>query len=322
MPAPAAVKIALMVVTDKKLLQVACGIVIGIILLIVAPIAVLLGMGEAGERIDWNSPEIQQGIMQDLTDEQREQVQRLESNMQLIEDKIIAHDIDVDPIKAQVIFLFTISNKDLIETQIKDFVLIFYYAQEIDEIFDGIYFEFEVELSADEREGILQVVERALGTQYVPPNSIHDEIARLLASDDTPVRSEYFTSPFRGIEWRNVISSNFGMRRCPFAGEREQHSWIDFAVPEGTPIYPVKPGTVLMVRYHPNGYGRFVVVNHGGGIASLYAHCSEILVAEGDEVTTDTVIALVGSTGQSTGPHLHFEIIINGRPVNPQRLLR
>lgn len=168
----------------------------------------------------------------------------------------------------------------------------------------------------------MQIIERAVETQNVPPNSIHDEIARLLADDDTPLQAEYFTSPFREIDWQSVISSNFGTRRCPFTGEREQHSGIDFAVPTGTPIHPVKPGTVLMVRYHPNGYGRFIVINHGDGIASLYAHCSEILVSEGDVVTTDTVIALVGSTGQSTGPHLHFEIIINGRPVNPKRLLR
>jgi len=78
---------------------------------------------------------------------------------------------------------------------------------------------------------------------------------------------------------------------------------------------------VLFVRYDPTGYGNYVVINHGGHQATLYGHCSAILVAEGDEVTTDTVIAKVGSTGKSTGNHCHFEIIIDGKAVNPEKYL-
>ena len=78
---------------------------------------------------------------------------------------------------------------------------------------------------------------------------------------------------------------------------------------------------MLFVRNDTDGYGRHLVINHGGGQASLYAHCSEILVTAGDEVGTDTVIARVGSTGRSTGPHLHIEIIIDGKPVNPKKYL-
>jgi hypothetical protein len=94
------------------------------------------------------------------------------------------------------------------------------------------------------------------------------------------------------------------------------------SAPEGTKIYASKPGKVLFVRFDADGYGKFLVVNHGGGEATLYGHRSEILVREDDAVTADTVIARVGNTGRSTGAHCHFEIILGGKPVNPLKFLR
>jgi murein DD-endopeptidase MepM/ murein hydrolase activator NlpD len=110
------------------------------------------------------------------------------------------------------------------------------------------------------------------------------------------------------------ISSPFGMR------DGRPHEGIDIAVDEGTPIRAAAAGRVVFAG--PRGtYGLTVIVDHGDGVRTLYAHCSEILVDEGDEVNTRTVLALAGSTGRSTGPHLHLEVLKNGTPLNPEAYL-
>jgi murein DD-endopeptidase MepM/ murein hydrolase activator NlpD len=123
------------------------------------------------------------------------------------------------------------------------------------------------------------------------------------------------------MDWRACFSSPYGNRKDPFTGEKSKHSGIDLAADTGTPIYPVKSGVVVFTRSSDDGYGMYLVINHGGGHASLYGHCSEILVSAGDAVTSDTMIAKAGSTGRSTGPHCHLEIIIDGKPVNPKKYL-
>ena len=92
-------------------------------------------------------------------------------------------------------------------------------------------------------------------------------------------------------------------------------------VPLGTPVRAVKDGRVLFVRYKQTGYGYHLAIAHGGGLVPLYAHCSEILVTEGQEVKAGDVIAKSGSTGRSTGPHLHLEVIQGGVPQNPRNYL-
>lgn len=112
------------------------------------------------------------------------------------------------------------------------------------------------------------------------------------------------------------ITSSFGLRTDPIDGKLRHHNGIDIAVPEGTEIKPVLSGKVVYSGYS-NGYGNCVIVEHENGIQTIYAHNSKNLVKAGDTVTTDTVIALSGSTGRTTGPHLHFEVRKNGKPVNP-----
>ena len=176
-------------------------------------------------------------------------------------------------------------------------------------------------LTAEEKEKILLLCKKAVESQTVPPNGIHNEIGALLTGDTTPINPDPFASPFHDRNWQDCLTSGYGKRKDPVTGEDAKHSALDLAAPAGTSIYPSKPGKVLFVRYDENGYGNYLAVNHGGGQATLYAHCSEILVAEGDEVTIDTIIARVGSTGKSTGNHVHFEIIIDGKPVNPKKYL-
>lgn len=112
------------------------------------------------------------------------------------------------------------------------------------------------------------------------------------------------------------ISSPYGYRIHPITGTRKLHSGIDYAAPYGTAIYAAEDGVVLTSGW-VNGYGYTVTINHGGGYVTLYAHCSKLLVSSGQSVTAGQTIAKVGSTGNSTGNHLHFEVKVNGKAVNP-----
>lgn len=112
------------------------------------------------------------------------------------------------------------------------------------------------------------------------------------------------------------LSSEFGMRQDPFTGRPEFHPGIDLAAPPGTQILAYRPGVVTQSGWAA-GYGRLVTIEHEDGTESLYAHCAKSLVQPGTRVEAGTPIALVGTTGRSTGPHLHFEIRKNGDAVDP-----
>lgn len=319
--AAAAVKAAVAIITDKKLRKIVGGIILGIIIVIVAPVAILLGVMDAGQSIDWNSPEMQQQVMANMTDEEKARLQHFEDVMQAIEDDITVQGFLVEPIKAQVIFLSTLIDREETDTLYADFVSCFADDADDETVFVNLAAKFDVSLSAEEKEKILLMCEKAVESVTVPPSALHDEIGTMLGSDTMPVNADPFASPFHELDWQACLTSNYGNRKDPFTGEKAKHSGLDLAADEGTPIHPVKPGKVLFVRNDDDGYGQYLVINHGGGQASLYAHCSEILVAAGDEVAADTVIARVGSTGRSTGNHLHIEIIIDGQPMNPKRYL-
>ncbi|MCS7301605.1 MAG: peptidoglycan DD-metalloendopeptidase family protein [Fimbriimonadales bacterium] len=142
---------------------------------------------------------------------------------------------------------------------------------------------------------------------------------RLRALMATPKGRARADQPWKGRFIRPVegrITSGFGMRVHPIFKVRKMHTGIDIAAPSGTPIRAADAGVVVETGYI-RGYGYTVIIDHGGGVATLYAHCSAILVAVGQEVQQGQIIARVGSTGYSTGPHLHFEVRVNGEPVNP-----
>ena len=116
------------------------------------------------------------------------------------------------------------------------------------------------------------------------------------------------------------ITSGFGYRQSPFTGRREMHKGLDIAAPKGTPIIATADGIVTFAG-SKGLLGNTIVVDHGHGISTRYAHCSKILKSRGDGVKRGDIIARVGNTGRSTGPHLHYEVRINNLQVNPTRYI-
>ena len=120
-----------------------------------------------------------------------------------------------------------------------------------------------------------------------------------------PKSSNYFVSTYYGID----------------PGDRRMHYGLDLAVSRGTPIYAALDGTVVEAGYR-NDYGYYVLVQHPGGLKTRYAHNSQNLVKVGQTVARGQTIGLVGSTGRSSGNHLHFEVIVNGNRVNPSNYVK
>jgi murein DD-endopeptidase MepM/ murein hydrolase activator NlpD len=125
----------------------------------------------------------------------------------------------------------------------------------------------------------------------------------------------------RPLSAEHDITSSFGTRLDPFTRGLAMHSGIDFRAVSGTPVRATAPGKVVEAGYN-GGYGRMVEIDHGNGLSSRYAHLSGIVVNEGDPIRKGQVIGTVGSTGRSTGPHLHYEIRIDEDATDPMRFLR
>lgn len=125
------------------------------------------------------------------------------------------------------------------------------------------------------------------------------------------------TTPVAGASWN---TSSFGLRRDPFTGQGAMHEGIDFAAAVGAPIVAAAAGVVVSAEYSPS-YGNMVEIDHGEGLTTRYGHASRLLVSTGALVKRGQKIAEVGSTGRSTGPHLHFEVRTNGVAEDPSRFL-
>ncbi len=116
------------------------------------------------------------------------------------------------------------------------------------------------------------------------------------------------------------VTSGFGFRTSPFTGERAHHAGIDISAPMGANIYAPADGVVIQVT-NDEGYGKLLVIKHGYGVMTRYGHNSKIFVAVGQKVRRGQVISQVGSTGRSTAPHLHYEVVKNGVALNPSRYI-
>lgn len=167
---------------------------------------------------------------------------------------------------------------------------------------------------------------------YTPPDFVSalDELSTLISNreqqlavldsllGDRKIQSATFVAG-RPIE-RGWMSSRFGYRNDPFNGKVAWHDGVDFAGKDGSNIVAVAAGVVTWAsdRY---GYGNLVEVNHGNGYITRYAHAKEILVSVGDVIKKGDVIALMGSTGRSTGPHVHFEVLLRNKSVDPAKYI-
>lgn len=123
-----------------------------------------------------------------------------------------------------------------------------------------------------------------------------------------------------GWPTRGWLSSYYGMRKDPYSGQRAMHEGLDIAAYTGTPIHATADGVVSRVDYLPN-FGKLITLDHGYGYQTHFAHLSKILVKRGEQIKRGDRIALVGNTGRSTGSHLHYELRLNGVPINPRKFL-
>ena len=158
----------------------------------------------------------------------------------------------------------------------------------------------------------LEQVERTLVMQ----STSFDQVIDLVWSKEEWMAARPAIQP---ISMKDLVryGSSFGMRMHPILNLVRPHEGIDLTAPRGTNIYATADGMVIEAGYRAGGFGKKVLIDHGYGYHTLYGHCSEVLVEPGQKVKRGEVIAKVGSTGLSKSPHLHYEVHVNGRPVDP-----
>jgi murein DD-endopeptidase MepM/ murein hydrolase activator NlpD len=159
-------------------------------------------------------------------------------------------------------------------------------------------------------------------SSWVESQYLVKSLQNLFGASNTSIKTDFSNSQIAFPTAKGTpITSGFGWRIHPITGERRFHTGIDFGADLGTPIYAVDAGSVELAR-EKGGYGNTVVVNHNDGKSTLYGHASKLYVREGQQVVRGQAIAAVGSTGMSTAPHLHFEVRVHDKPVNPRPYLQ
>jgi murein DD-endopeptidase MepM/ murein hydrolase activator NlpD len=154
-----------------------------------------------------------------------------------------------------------------------------------------------------------------------PFEHVVDRLQSVVVTADRLRRSVAALPLGRPMPWDPDVTSGFGVRLDPFTRGYAMHTGIDFRAESGAPVRATAGGRVVTAEYS-GGYGNMVEIEHGNGVTTRYAHLSAIAVAEGQSVEAGSVIGRVGSTGRSTGAHLHYETRLSGDPVDPQRFLK
>lgn len=171
---------------------------------------------------------------------------------------------------------------------------------------------------------VLAMAGAPLGAAGPAPDKVEDLSApaappvQAVAKPAGPVtRKVLFEAPVKGYR----INSAFGLRKLDIEAKARAHKGVDIAAPKGTSVYTTAEGRVVRAGFQAGAYGNFIEVKHPNGLSSVYGHLSRIDVHTGQEVASGERIGLVGSTGYSTGPHLHFEVRRNGGQVNPTKVV-
>ena len=164
-------------------------------------------------------------------------------------------------------------------------------------------------------QGSRSELEKALNELEETSKQIEAEIRQYQEKNQTNLGTGKYIWPVRG-----QVVQNFGWRIHPILRKRQFHNGLDIAIDYGTPIMAADSGIVIFAAYN-GGYGKMLLIDHGSGFSTLYGHTSVLLVDKGQTVVKGQIVAKVGTTGLSTGPHLHFEIRKNGTPVNPRDYL-
>ena len=178
-------------------------------------------------------------------------------------------------------------------------------------IADLLYKRLAPEVAADPETATPKGESGPISSKVAPAPQFQNETAAERSAAEVP--------DFR-LPVKAPISSDYGMRKDPFTGQKSFHRGIDLAVPAGTQVLAPWSGRVVSVGSQA-GYGNYVVVEHPEGFQTLYAHLGSASVRKGDSVTAGEALGTVGSSGRSTGPHLHFEVIRNGNRIDPKAVL-
>jgi murein DD-endopeptidase MepM/ murein hydrolase activator NlpD len=158
-------------------------------------------------------------------------------------------------------------------------------------------------------------LDRIRRRMYIQSKS-YDELAKMIKSKEEMLASIPAIQPVANKDLRR-IGSGFGMRIDPIYKVPRMHEGIDFTAPVGTPIYATGNGVVTTIEYGDRGYGNYVLIKHGYGYQTLYGHMSRIKAKPNQKVMRGDIIGYIGNTGKSTGPHCHYEVIRNGKKIDP-----
>lgn len=177
-----------------------------------------------------------------------------------------------------------------------------------------MYDSYETEDGYVAKTGDVIYAKLTLNGREIPLYRYKDSSGRLdyYSPEGRSIRRTLMKTPIDGAR----MSSGYGMRRHPVLGYTKMHKGVDFAAPIGTPIFASGDGVIEKAGRF-SSYGNYIRIRHNGQLSTAYAHLSRIKVSPGARVRQGDVIGLVGNTGRSTGPHLHYEILVNGRHVNP-----
>ncbi len=298
-------KIATAIVTDKNARKIAGWILViilaPIILLIIAICMLFMGTNTQVSNIVDLSFNASMVIPQDMDEVTKENILSVRESFDIF-DNSSEENVDKTLVKS-VFFVLYFENPSTGESIAETFIDNFIGISEIEIACENVEISYDIEITDQQKENI---------------QSVYDYIENGIPIENPLIGLNGFVEPV--ANWRDCVTSEFGYRCHPITGVWGGHGGIDIGKPKGTPVYASLSGTVTVSQYS-SSYGYFVMIDHGNGLETLYAHNSKLLVSVGQTVIAGEKISEVGSTGDSTGNHLHFEVRENGTRVNPRNYL-